>query len=74
MKIFSKRFKLIFVNKSIKNWEIRPKFKYVKSIDFKEMFIIIIPVRFYKNFKIINRLVMPKNNFPPSIEIKNADR
>jgi len=34
----------------------------------------IIPVRFDKNFKIINRLAIPKNNFPPSVVIKNANK
>ena len=66
MKIFSARFKLIFVNKSIKNWEIRPGFKYVILTDFKETLIMIIPTRFEKNFKTTNRLAAPKINFPPS--------
>ena len=74
MKKFSERFKLLLVNKSIKNWEIRPAFKYVISIDLRQTLIMITPVRFDKNFKITNRLAIPKNNFPPSIVIKNANK
>ena len=66
--------KLIPVNKSIKNWEIRPSFKYVISTDLKETLIMIIPVRFDKNFKTTSRLFMPKNNFPPSNVIKKANK
>ena len=74
MKIFSARLKLILVKKSTKNWEIRPAFKYVISTDLRDTLIIIMPVRFDKNFKIINRLAIPKNNFPPSVVIKNANK
>ena len=74
MKMFSARFKLILVNKSTKNREISPVFKYVISIDLRQTLIMIIPVRFDKNFKITNRLAIPKNNFPPSIVIKNANK
>ena len=74
MKIFSARLKLIPVNKSTTNWEIRPVFKYVISTDLRETFIIIMPIRFDKNFKTTNRLAIPKNNFPPSVVIKNANK
>ena len=74
MKILSARFKLMLVNKSTKNWEIRPGLKYVISTDLRATLIIIIPVRFDKNFKITNLLAIPKNNLPPSIVIKNANK
>ena len=74
MRIFSARFKFILVSKSMKNWEIRPAFKYEISTDLREILITIIPVRFDKNFKNRNRLAIPKNNFTPSNVIKNANK
>ena len=74
MKIFSARLKLILVNKSTMNWENRPALKYAISTDLRETLIIIIPVRFEKNFKITNRLAIPKNNFAPSVVIKKANK
>ena len=44
------------------------------STDLREILIMIIPPRFENNLKIINLFDTPKNNFPPSIVIKNANK
>ena len=54
--------------------KIKPVFKKAISTDFMETLTRIIPIRLDKNFKIINLLLIPKNNFPPSSIIKNTNK